>query len=227
MSDLRQHMLISDYDAKDASYYGYARADYVEALPTNRDAAVLELGCANGATGSLVLRAGKAGRYVGIELVPEAAAEARRALTEVHCGNVEQMTLPYGPGTFDALILSEVIEHLVDPWSVVHRLTSTLKSGAIVLASSPNISHWRNIVELLRGRFRYADEGMMDSTHLRWFTPESYRELFENAGVVVDRLTPVHCSHWWQRLAMRTPLAHTVYHRIDLRGHFDPDRCKA
>jgi SAM-dependent methyltransferase len=223
MSVIEAHPLIGDYDAKrEISYFGNARADYVSVLPVD-GMSILELGCGNGATGALALSEGKARCYVGIELFPEMAAEAGQVLTEVHCGDIEQIEVPYGPGTFDGLILSEVLEHLLDPQTVLQRLVRTLKPGAIVLASSPNICHWRNLVSLGRGRFRYTDSGMMDRTHLRWFTPESFRELFEGAGVVVDRLAPLNALRWWERLIMKTYFAPLMYYQINLHGRYRPD----
>jgi SAM-dependent methyltransferase len=221
MPDDREHALDSDYASKDTSYFGNPRFDYVALLPTNPDAAVLELGCGNGATGRLALRDRKAGRYVGIELSAAMADEAARGLSTVHCGDIERMTLPYGTGTFDALILSEVLEHLVKPEAVLRQLVATLKPGALVLASSPNICHWKNIVELARGRFRYADSGMMDRTHLRWFTPESFRELFENAGVTVDTLAPFNRLNLVERSISKVlrPLRPLMYYQINMHGH--------
>lgn len=216
------HALSEAYSVKDASYYGNARVDYVECMPDNPQAAVLELGCGNGATGALALRRGKAGRYVGIELFEEMAAQADKVLTTTHLGDVERITLPYSPSTFDALILSEVLEHLVDPEATLRRLAALLKPGALVLASSPNISHWKNLVNLAQGHFRYTDSGMMDRTHLRWFTPESFRELFENVGVKVDRLAPLNGLNRWERLVSWTPFAPIVYFQIDLHGHYAP-----
>jgi SAM-dependent methyltransferase len=222
MAVMEAHPLIGDYDAKrEISYFGNARADYVGAL-SGGGLSILELGCGNGATGALALREGKARCYVGIELFPEVAAEAGRVLTKVHCGDIEQMEIPYGPGTFDGLILSEVLEHLLDPQAVLQRLVRTLKPGAVVLASSPNICHWRNLVNLGRGRFRYTDSGMMDRTHLRWFTPESFRELFEGAGVVVDRLAPLNALRAWERLIMKTQFAPLMYYQINLHGRYFP-----
>jgi hypothetical protein len=66
-----------------------------------------------------------------------------------------------------------------------------VKPGGRVFASSPNIAHWRPIWDLINGRFDYTQQGLMDRTHLRWFTPASYRRMFEAAGVVVDSLRPL------------------------------------
>ena len=183
--------LVNAYAAKANSYFAGARADFVAALPEDGTAAVLEIGCGTGATGSLALKGGRCRRYVGVELMESAAAQARQILTEVHVGDVETITLPWTEPTFDALFLSEVLEHLVDPWAVLERLAPLMKPGALVMASSPNVAHWRVIAELLKGRFTLADQGVFDRTHMRWFTPTTFAEMFDRAGFDVDQVGPV------------------------------------
>jgi 2-polyprenyl-3-methyl-5-hydroxy-6-metoxy-1,4-benzoquinol methylase len=179
------------YQAKPPSYFSGVRADYVGALPVSSSAAILELGCARGGTGRLALQSGKCGRYVGIEMHPEAAEEARKHLTEVLVGDVERLEFPWPAQSFDVLILSEVLEHLVDPWAVLARLAVLLKPGAVVMASSPNISHYRIVLGLLQGRWELEERGAMDRTHLRWFTPASFRQMFEEAGFAVTSVEPL------------------------------------
>lgn len=179
------------YATKTASYFAGARADFIARLPADPGAAVLEIGCGTGATGALALAGGKAGRYVGVELFPAAAAEAAQVLSDVLVGDVERLELPWAPASFDAVILSEVLEHLVDPWNVLARLAPLVRQGGLLLASSPNVAHWRVLRELLAGRFELADQGVMDRTHMRWFTPASYAAMAERAGFAVTRVGPV------------------------------------
>lgn len=184
-------MTAASYLEKDPSYFSGSRPDYVAALPDDPSASILEIGCSDGGTGALALERGKCARYVGIELMPQAAARARGRLSEVRVGDVETMPLDFPPQSFDALIISEVLEHLVDPWRALDRLTPLLRPGARVFASSPNVCHHQVIRNLVRGRWDLADQGIMDRTHLRWFTPASFRAMFEGAGVAVRRLGPL------------------------------------
>ncbi len=214
--------LAQTYAHKAVDYFAGARADFVAALPRSPNAAILEIGCGTGATGRLALSEGKAGRYAGVELFPSAAAEARKVLTEVVVGDIEQIALPWQPATFDAVILSEVLEHLVDPWRVVERLAPLVKSGGMVLASSPNVTHWRVVRELLAGRFELKDQGVFDRTHMRWFTPDSYRAMFEKAGFTVDHIGPVTPFAARTRLISKMTggrLDHLCMVQIALRGH--------
>jgi len=179
------------YEDKSGGYFANARHDIVQRLRTTPDSAVLELGCGEGGTGEAAISAGKAGRYVGIELNPAAASVARGRLSEVLEGDVESLDLAALEGRFDALIISEVLEHLTDPWRVLRELARCVRPGGQVFASSPNVSHWRVVRSLLLGRFDYEESGVMDRTHLRWFTPASYRQLFEQAGLQVASLEPL------------------------------------
>lgn len=181
----------ASYETKARSYFDRARVDFVHRLPLDPTATVLEIGCGTGATGALALKRGRAGRYVGVELFEGAAASARDVLSEVVVGDVEQLAFDWQPAQFDALILSEVLEHLREPWAVLQTLSRYVRPGGLVLASSPNVSHWRVIRELAQGRFPLADRGVFDRTHMRWFTPETFVAMFEDAGFSVDRVRPV------------------------------------
>ena len=191
------------YTGKAADYFAGARDDMVALLTTDKAAHVLEVGCGNGATGTLALAAGKAGRYTGIELMAAAADAARARLSEVIIGNVETLKLDHLHGQCDALIMSEVIEHLENPWECLKALVPCLRPGGQIIASSPNVSHHSLIRSLVAGRFDYTQEGIMDRTHLRWFTPRSYRALFETSGCVDIKMMPVRIPGLLPRLFNR------------------------
>jgi 2-polyprenyl-3-methyl-5-hydroxy-6-metoxy-1,4-benzoquinol methylase len=190
------------YRDKPTGYFGSSRQDIVDLLSTGPQGAILELGCGAGGTGRDAIAAGKAGRYVGIELDERAASIAAQHLSEVLVGDVgdtQQIDLSPLAGRFDVLIISEVLEHLTDPWTTLERLVQCLKPGGAVFASSPNIAHWQVLKDLFLGRFVYADVGVMDKTHLRWFTPNSYREMFEGAGVEVLEVRALTSARWKAR----------------------------
>ena len=179
------------YSKKDESYFEGAREDFINELPVNLDAKILEIGCSNGNTGALALSENKCGSYIGVELYETAALNAKEKISQVIIGDIERIELPFEDDSFDVLILSEVLEHLVDPWNVLRKLHRYMKPGAIILASSPNVSHYRIILMLLRGEWNLTDDGIMDRTHLRWFTPSSFAEMFESAGYNVLKVEPL------------------------------------
>lgn len=210
------------YSGKSQRYFSGVRQDFLDLLPDSDAASILEIGCGFGDTGSAALSQGKCRYYAGVELVPEAAEKAKESLTEVLEGNVEELVMPWPEGTFDALLMSEVLEHLVEPWTTLERVVRLLRPGALVLASSPNVAHVRIITSLLRGRWELTDSGPMDRTHLRWFTPVSYREMFEKCGVQVVEVGPMAPSGWRGRLLNALSgdgLRHLTMRQIRLVGY--------
>lgn len=179
------------YEHKPQQYFAGARRDFVDEMPVAPDARILEIGCGAADTGAYAKSSQKCGFYAGIELSPDAAAVARQSIDEVLVGDAERIDLPWPQESFDALVMSEVLEHLVDPWATLQRLRPLLKPGARVYASSPNVSHFRVILGQLRGRWDLTDTGIMDRTHLRWFTPKTFAEMFEGAGFEVHSVGPV------------------------------------
>jgi 2-polyprenyl-3-methyl-5-hydroxy-6-metoxy-1,4-benzoquinol methylase len=181
----------SAYRSKSDQYFDGARADMISYLPDDPYAKLLEIGCGFGGTGALALAQGKCNEYVGIEISESAAAIAREKLSTVVVGNVETIELPWPEESFNGLIISEVLEHLVDPLRTLKRVAPYLRPGAVVMASSPNISQYKVIRSLIFGRWELTQSGVMDRTHLRWFTPLSYRAMFEEAGFTIDWVKPV------------------------------------
>jgi len=216
---------VDAYSLKVPTYFAGVRTDYVAELPVDPDASILEIGCGSGGTGALALEHKKCGRYCGVEIDRQASENARLSLTEVVTGNIEELDLPWPPEHFDAVILSEVLEHLVDPWAVMRKLRPLLKPGGLVFASSPNVSHYRLIAMLLRGEWNLSDFGPLDRTHLRWFTPKSYRALFESCGYMVDWVgehTPFNTKARIVNFFTFGRTKHLFTGQVDLRAHCPP-----
>lgn len=141
----------------------------------------LDIGCGAGHLGA-ALKAKGAAYCVGVERVAHMAEEARQQLDEVICANIEDMEAAFVPGNFDYLIFGDVLEHLIDPAAVLKRFRPFLKPEGRIVASIPNVAHISMLVELLSGRWRYQSEGLLDSTHLRFFTLEEIKTLMQNTG---------------------------------------------
>jgi SAM-dependent methyltransferase len=212
--------LISAYAQKRDGYFGNARRELIDSLAGDTSSVVLELGCGAGATGALALKEGKCGAWVGVEKFASAALTAQSVLTQVHIGDVEVIALPYAHQTFDALVCGDVLEHLVDPETTLKRVLPLLKPGARFVASVPNISNWRIILQLLRGTFDYMDEGLMDRTHLRWFTPVTFRRLMEETGLSVDLIRPLERRGPGKRFLVSVlPFGHLFWYQIQVLAH--------
>jgi 2-polyprenyl-3-methyl-5-hydroxy-6-metoxy-1,4-benzoquinol methylase len=210
------------YGSKSDLYFRGARRPFVDILPPNPTGRLLEIGCGAGKTSAYALAQGKCGWCCGVELCEGPAAEARTALSQVIVGDVEEIRLELPSVSFDVLLMSEVLEHLRNPGEVLARLRGLLRPGALVIAGSPNVCHHTVIRMLLSGRWDYQLQGIMDETHLRWFTPATYRRLFENAGYVVDHVGPAFQLGPKGRLAnilLLRRFEYLFHSQIELRGH--------
>jgi len=193
---------VFQYADKPRGYFEGARHDIVAALPHNPQATILEIGCGNGATGIAAKAEGRCARYIGVELAPGPAQLARTKLDQVILGDVEILDWSRIPTPVDVVILSEVLEHLVDPWVVVNKAYKLLREGGKIFASSPNIASMSVLMALLRGQFDYQEAGVMDRTHLRWFTPLTYSAMFEDAGFDTISIGPLAPLRWkWRAVS--------------------------
>ena len=167
-----------------------SHAQQLRAVP--RGARVLELGCATGYL-SRLLRDELGCRVVGVEL-DEAAAEHARAFCErVVVGDLDQLALAevLDAGAFDVILCGDVLEHLKDPGRVLAEARKLLAPQGRVVATIPNVAHGDLRLALLGGRFDYRRLGLLDETHLRFFTLAGVQALFEGAGYAVHRVSRI------------------------------------
>jgi len=171
------------------AYYGYARPELAEMVKREPRRA-LDLGCASGMLGASVKERYPRAEVWGVELDPQAAAEAAKRLDRAICANLdranfEELGLP--KGGFDLVFLADVLEHLYDPWKLLRDLRGYLGPEAQVVASLPNLRNFEVMRDaLVGGRFDYKDAGLLDITHIRFFTKSTMIELFEQTGYRVD-----------------------------------------
>jgi 2-polyprenyl-3-methyl-5-hydroxy-6-metoxy-1,4-benzoquinol methylase len=144
---------------------------------------VLDIGCGTGAWVP-VLRDKGAQTIVGIEFATSAADQAEPRCDRLVRKPVETVELSdLGGQSFDTIIAADVLEHLVDPWRELHRWTGWAAPGAQLVVSVPNLRYFEIVRSLLKGRFDYSDQsGLMDRTHLRWFTRQSLTDDLGAAG---------------------------------------------
>jgi 2-polyprenyl-3-methyl-5-hydroxy-6-metoxy-1,4-benzoquinol methylase len=169
--------------------------DYVEFRTDPYSAHQLVLGCCAGArtvldvgcsAGSLGQQLADRGTIVdGIEYDEAAAGEARRSYRRVIVGDIERMPLDLEAGAYEAVVCADVLEHLRDPRAVIVRLRPLLAPGGRLIVSTPNIANWSMRLLHLAGRWEYQERGIMDRTHLRFFTRRSLETLLRSAGYEV------------------------------------------
>jgi 2-polyprenyl-3-methyl-5-hydroxy-6-metoxy-1,4-benzoquinol methylase len=165
-------------------YYNRDRPS-IQALVKKGPNRILDLGCGSGAVGKRLLEQGKASELVGCELFEDAAAEAARSYHKVFTGDIEVLDLPY-ENYFDYVICGDILEHLKDPYSVVRRINGWLKQDGQFICSVPNVRYWPVLANLIfRGAWEYQAAGVMDRTHLRFFTRRSSFAMLHDAGFEV------------------------------------------
>jgi 2-polyprenyl-3-methyl-5-hydroxy-6-metoxy-1,4-benzoquinol methylase len=149
---------------------------------------VLEFGCATGYMSKVMTERGC--RVTGIEIDPIAAAEARAHCEEVIVADLDTRPLvDLLPGTpFDVAVFGDVLEHLRDPWRVLDEARAFIGPGGFAIMSIPNVAHGAVRLALLQGSFEYSDVGLLDNTHLRFFTLRSVRELCMRAGYRIEEI---------------------------------------
>jgi 2-polyprenyl-3-methyl-5-hydroxy-6-metoxy-1,4-benzoquinol methylase len=151
-------------------------------------ARVLDVGCASGYLAARL--AARGCTVTGVELDEAAAAAAAAHCERVITGDIESPeTRGAIPGGFDVVLLGDVLEHLVDPWEALAFVRSLLAPGGVVVTSIPNVAAWTVRLSLLRGSFEYTDMGLLDRTHLRFFTRATAHELVRRAGYEIERET--------------------------------------
>lgn len=144
--------------------------------------AVLEVGCACGATLLAIRNANPEAETYGIEF-EETAAELARHFAVVEALDVEKLDRPEWHEKFDYIILGDVIEHLREPWQTMKNLAAVLKPGGRVVVSVPNVMHFSVFRMMLEGRWEYEEAGILDRTHLRFFTRREILALLQQAGL--------------------------------------------
>ncbi len=172
----------------------------------DKDANILEIGCAVGHMTKILTEMLKC-HVTCVEIDPAAAEKASAYCRRMLVGDIENIELDglLKPGEFDVIILADVLEHLKDPWKTLERLRLYLRDDGFILASIPNVAYAGLILDLIEGKFRYRPLGLLDDTHLRFFTRESVRELFERTGYIIS---------YWDRSVIE-PSASEFKQRLD------------
>ena len=164
-------------------YHDLPRREILELIPTNARR-VLDLGCGTGALGR-ALKERQQCHVTGIELNKEAFDIAKTNIDVCLCDNLNRYDPALTPVKYDCIIFADILEHLVSPYAVLKKFTSVLTDDGVVIASIPNIGHPLILKNLQRGLFRYESAGILDITHLRFFTKTSIFQMFCTAGLKI------------------------------------------
>ncbi|GGF33193.1 hypothetical protein GCM10011519_03320 [Marmoricola endophyticus] len=175
-----------------AVYPDAPRPEFAPLIPTDARSA-LDVGCSRGGFGfSLRDALGPDARLVGIEPVASQAEVARvgHEFDEVHTGYFPDV-LADSEEKFDLICFNDVLEHIVDPWETLRAARKHLNPGGRIFAGIPNVQWLPNVLRLARGHWTYTEMGILDRTHVRFFTKSSMEDMFRQSGYRVISTTGV------------------------------------
>jgi 2-polyprenyl-3-methyl-5-hydroxy-6-metoxy-1,4-benzoquinol methylase len=179
----------SGQDEVVVGYHDLVRRDVFDLMPTGTGC-LLDVGGGIGATAVALKHQGKASRVVVVDIVTEGFLPD---VDNSFSGDLNDpkflAKIATTEGQFDTILCLDVLEHLVDPWTVVRNLHSLLKPGGVIVASLPNMRFWGVSWGLFgRGRFDLTDKGHHDRTHMRWFVRNTAIELLTCSGLQLDEI---------------------------------------
>ena len=169
-------------------FHDVVNAELLSIIPQDRKS-VIEIGCMSGALARAYKAVNKSVHYMGIDIHKGYLEHAAK-----YCDTTDSFDIEEKDDYFyranekvDCWIFGDVLEHLRNPWSVLSSIRSVIPANGVVAACIPNAQHWSLIAKLAVGDFRYENSGLLDKTHLRWFTRQTAIELFTNTGFdIVD-----------------------------------------
>lgn len=179
-------MSIYDIPAVDPAAVNSSQVIELELVGSGKK--VLDAGCSTGYLARALVAQGCA--VTGVEIDSEAAEQARPSLERLVVGDLERLDLAaeFGSEQFDAIVFGDVLEHLTSPERVLRAARDLLAPGGSIVISVPNVTHGSLRLALLEGRWKYTETGLLDRTHVRFFTRDSLRELVHGAGLIIAEL---------------------------------------
>jgi len=153
---------------------------------------LIEIGCSSGALAREFKKLASEVNYLGIEIDADYAELAKRFCNDTRVLNIEEANEDFwmAQADRDCWIFGDTLEHLQNPWLILSRIYKVIPIGGSVVVCIPNAQHWSLQVRLSIGDFRYESDGLMDRTHLRWFTRQTMIEMFDQAGFVIQEGLP-------------------------------------
>lgn len=181
------------YGNKDKTYYSNSRAEILPFIPQNISQ-VLDVGCGNGRFGQ-ILKDNFNCTVWGIEPDENSASEAQKSLDYVLNDSFNE-NIYLHEQKFDCIFFNDVLEHLVDPYAALKLSKNLLLPGGYVISSIPNILHFFTIYRILETQdWKYEETGILDKTHLRFFTKKSITRMFEECGFKVLRIQGINPTY--------------------------------
>lgn len=196
------------YINKPSDYFTHARTEIAPLLPSPGTTLLraLDVGCAQGHTLDWLKRTGVCDWVAGVEPHADRNKDIS-SIDQFEKIDIEAQLPSITPGTLDLILCLDVLEHLKDPWITVQRLNILLKPGGRWIISVPNVRNYRLVLDLLlKGNFDYVDAGILDRTHLRFFTRKSIGEMIVATGARIETIIDPEPKRWQKALLAKMGL---------------------
>ncbi|MEY2861544.1 MAG: hypothetical protein RL392_2002 [Pseudomonadota bacterium] len=209
------------YNEKTKEYFSRARTEIEPLLSKGIKLPIraLEIGCSEGHTLDWLKKSGNCSWVAGVEPY----AEMHPSITTIdqfYKLDIESSLPDLEPASIDLILCLDVLEHLVNPWEAVRKLDCLLKPGGQLIVSVPNIRNYHVLMDLIfRGKFSYSESGILDRTHLRFFTRASAIELTEAAGAKVSTVLGTETGRWQKRMLIALGLENLICKQYLLSAH--------
>lgn len=194
-----------DYENKPHDYYDKIRHEMLKYLPQDANK-IIDVGCGNGAFAKVVKEKTNAEVW-GVEYMQKEADVAKNVLDKVFAGPIESNLDALPQDFFDVVFFNDVLEHLVDPYTVLLQFKEKMAPNGIIISSIPNIRYHNSLIKFLKKKdWEYQEAGVMDKTHLRFFTNKSIKRMYEEAGYDVVTHEGINRSRSLKPLLYNIPL---------------------
>ena len=178
-------------------YYSQTRQEMLCFLP-EKFKTVLDIGCGQ-AIFSEKIKKDYLAEVWGIEYDKESARIAKEKIDKVLEGEVSELVGELPDEYFDVVFCNDILEHLVDPYSLISFLRKKIKPGGLLISSIPNVRYLLNLKKLMIDKdWKYEDYGILDRTHLRFFTKNSIARMFNEAGYEIEKLEGINAINSWK-----------------------------
>lgn len=167
------------YLNKELNYFSTVRKDIITFIGDKKDLKILEIGAGSGATLLELKKTGVAKSIYGYDIMDLVADKDN---FDMFCvGNIETEKIPFEKDFFDIIIIADVLEHLIEPQDTLKKITDHLKDSGEIYISLPNFRNYTVFNSIfLKGDFKYAEQGILDKTHIRFFCKKNIMQIATN-----------------------------------------------
>lgn len=178
---------------RNIGYYDNPRPEILELLGVNYQKS-LDVGCGTGRFSLGLKKSQKVKAAHGVELFPAAILEAKKNLDQVFVLDLSKDTPSSEMRDYDLVLALDVLEHMMEPWTALKKIRDCMKKDASLVVSLPNVRNFRVVLPLLlKGDWKYEESGLLDSTHIRFFTKKTAIQLLEGAGFEIEKISTTGC----------------------------------